>query len=390
VTASGGASVRDDLLAGVRRVAAEVAAPAADDVDRAARFPHETINALKELKLLGALVPPAYGGLGASIADVAAMCELLGQHCANAAMVFAMHQIQVACVVHHGDDSEYFRAYMRELTDRQLLIASATTEVNVGGDVRTSICAVQRDGARFSLAKQAPVISYGAEADDILVTARSGPDAAPSDQVLVLARKSGTTLTQSGHWDTLGFRGTCSPGFLLEASGDATQIMTVPYADISARTMHPVSHILWSSLWVGLAAGAAAKARAFVRAEARKKPGTTPPGALRLAELVSTLQTMRANVHDVTAEYVRLVGDPEALSGMSFTIKANNLKIASSRLVVDIVGQAMLTCGIAGYRHDSKFSLARHLRDAYGAALMINNDRIYTANASLLLIAKDE
>ena len=40
--------------------------------------------------------------------------------------------------------------------------------------------------------------------------------------------------------------------------------------------------------------------------------------------------------------------DTEALSSMGFTIKANNLKIACSKLVVDIVSQAMLICGISG------------------------------------------
>src|SRR6185503_10970915 len=118
---------------------------------------------------------------------------------------------------------------------------------------------------------------------DILVTARTSPDAATSDQVIVLVRKSGTTLTQTSGWDTLGFRGTCSLGFLLEARGHVDQIIPVPYADVSARTMHPISHIVWSSLWLGLASDAVSKARAFVRAEARKKPGTTPPGALRVA-----------------------------------------------------------------------------------------------------------
>ena len=53
--------------------------------------------------------------------------------------------------------------------------------------------------------------------------------------------------------------------------------------------------------------------------------------------------------------------------------------------VVDVVGRALLICGIAGYRNDSKFSLCRHLRDAYGAALMVNNDRILKLNATMLL-----
>jgi acyl-CoA dehydrogenase len=45
--------------------------------------------------------------------------------------------------------------------------------------------------------------------------------------------------------------------------------------------------------------------------------------------------------------------------------------------------RAMLVCGIAGYRNDSKTALGRHLRDATGAALMVNNDRILGQNAMM-------
>jgi acyl-CoA dehydrogenase len=45
---------------------------------------------------------------------------------------------------------------------------------------------------------------------------------------------------------------------------------------------------------------------------------------------------------------------------------------------------------MSGYKADSPYSLGRHLRDAYGAMLMINNDRITAANASMLLVSKDE
>jgi acyl-CoA dehydrogenase len=47
------------------------------------------------------------------------------------------------------------------------------------------------------------------------------------------------------------------------------------------------------------------------------------------------------------------------------------------------VQRAMLICGIQGYRNDSKLSLGRHLRDATGAALMVNNDRILGQNATM-------
>ena len=92
-------------------------------------------------------------------------------------MIYAMHQIEVACLVRHGLPAPFFRRYLAELAEREWLIASATSEIGVGGDLRRSVCAVERDGARIRIRKQAPVISYGDEADDILLTARRDPDA---------------------------------------------------------------------------------------------------------------------------------------------------------------------------------------------------------------------
>ena len=154
--------------------------------------------------------------------------------------------------------------------------------------------------------------------------------------------------------------------------------------------MLPVSHILWSSVWLGLAAAAVAKARQYVRAEARKKPGTTPPAALRLAELMPIFQQLEDAVTGAATTFDELADDPDALAGIGFAIAMNGLKVSASTLVVDIVGRAMVICGMAGYREDSEYSLGRLLRDAHGAALMINNDRINANSAQMLLIHRGE
>jgi len=307
-------------------------------------------------------------------------------------MVFAMHQIQVACIVRHGLESDYFRDYCRELADRQLLIGSITSEVGIGGDTRSSICAVQIEGDAFVLDKDATTISYGAQADDLLVTCRRDAGAARSDQIMVLARKGQFTLKQTSQWDTLGMRGTCSPGFEFRSRGDVAQLLPGEYADSSSQTMVPYSHILWSGLWLGIATDAMNRAAAFVRAAARRDPGTVPPTALRLAELSNTLQSMRSNVHDVARDCQELQATAEgneSLLTIGFALKMNNLKISCSTLMVQVVHEALLICGIMGYKNDSKFSLGRHLRDAHSAQLMVGNDRIYARSASMLLVYKD-
>jgi len=379
------------LLERVHAIGRDVVAAHAPDVDRAARFPREAFDALAAEKLLSAYVPLEYGGMGLDVAQVSRICEALGQYCASTAMIFAMHQIQAACVVHHALDDEWFRAFAREMAARELLLASATTELGIGGDARQSNCAVKVEGGRYALEKQAPVISYGEQADAILVTCRAREDAAKSDQSQVLVRRADRELKALSAWDTLGFRGTCSPGYALTAAGDARDVLPAPYAEIHARTQHPFAHVVWSSLWLGLATDAMARARSAVRAEARKNPGAVPISATRLAEADLLLETMRASVHSMRDEYARMLaaGDPEAFASYAFVIRVNNLKLNASQLVIDIVARAMVICGIAGYRNDSKLTLGRHLRDATGAGLMVNNDRILGQNATLQVALRE-
>lgn len=379
-----------EILQRVHRLGKEVVAVHAAAVDTEARFPHESFAALRQAQLMSAYVPEAYGGLGLNVQQICQLCEALGLYCGSTAMIYAMHMIQVACLVHHAQGSEYFREYLRKLVAEQRLMASATTEVGVGGDLRSSRCAVEVQGNRFTLTKEAPVISYGEHADEILVTCRRSPDAPPGEQVHVMVHRGEYTTQPLSGWDTLGFRGTCSSGFVLTSAGDVAQILPAPFAEILSDTMHPYSHLVWSSLWTGIAASAVNLARRFVRAEARKTPGETPISAIRLAEVDMVLQEMRHNVEGLARDYLELLaaGDSDALREFGFAIRTNNVKLASSQRIVDVVSRSLLICGIAGYRNDSPYSLCRQLRDAYGAALMVNNDRIMKLNATMLLVHK--
>jgi len=381
-----------DILARTQTIGADVARVAAPLVDKDARFPQEAIDALKAEKILGAAIPTALGGLGCNITEVATLCQALGQHCASTAMIFAMHQIQVACMARHSDNVPFFRNYLRDCADRQLLVASATSEVGVGGDMRSSLCAIEADGQRFKLTKSASVCSYGEHADAILITSRRAGDSSANDQVLTLIRKCDYTLEQTSVWDTLGLRGTCSPGFRIVAEGGVEQTLPQPFADIASHTMVPYSHTVWSSVWLGIATDAMNVARGFIRADARKRPGTVPFGSLRLAEASTLLHIMQSVVFEAAREYEQLQSSPDGhdvLSGMGYALKINNVKVTTSRLVVEVVAHGLAICGMAAYSNASTFSLGRHLRDAHSAALMIANDRIQATNASLLLVHKD-
>ena len=152
-------AVSADSLRGRAEAVAAVAAAHADAVDQSARFPAETFAAAREHRLLGMMVPVELGGDGASVSDAADICCMLGTSCGSSAMIFAMHQIQVAILSRHAPKSEWHRGLLRRLASEQLLLASSTTENMTGGIVRASACAVEPDAAGMKLTKNATVMS---------------------------------------------------------------------------------------------------------------------------------------------------------------------------------------------------------------------------------------
>jgi acyl-CoA dehydrogenase len=390
------ADLEQELLGSVRTVAREVAAGHADEVDRSGRFPVETIDALREQGALSAFVPVGLGGGGVSFEVLARCCLELGRACGASAMVFAMHQIQVVTLVRHLQSGSWFEQYLRELVSEQRLIASVTSEIGTGGDMGRSVAAVTpADGQRLRFEKQAPTVSYGAYADDLLTTLRRSPEAEPGDQVAALTRRDQSELEQTGTWDVLGMRGTCSPGYIVRAEFAPEQVLSTPFARVASESMVPVSHVLWSHLWLGIAEDAFDRGRAFVRAAAKRAPGGPSsaqlPSAQRLSRLSSELAMLRALVDSGLRQFLSCADGPERerLSTMGSILRFNNLKIAASEQAGEICKGALDVCGIMGFKNDSPFSVGRHLRDTLSAPLMIANERIHQTNASLLLIAKD-
>lgn len=368
----------------------DVVAAHAGAVDTDARFPAEAIACLKSERLLGAMVPAELGGASAGLFETADACSLLGQACSSTAMIFAMHNIKLHGLVAAARTSAWHRDLCRKVAERQLLLASATTEAGIGGDLRNSVCAVVERGSDFELTKDATVISYARAADAIFATARRNPEAASGDQVMVALMQDQYTLKPTTSWETLGMRGTCSEGFILSGRAPREQIFPQPFAELAAQSMLASAHILWGSVWYGIAAGALSRAHQAVRAEARRRSGVTPPSATPLAEANARLQMMRAAIAQAIEHFENAESSADYLGSVRFAVAMNNLKISASQTACDVVLEALRIAGIQGYRNDSPYSMGRQLRDVLSAPLMVANDRIVSNLASLLPVSRIE
>ncbi|MFE5474805.1 acyl-CoA dehydrogenase family protein [Nocardia sp. NPDC056541] len=373
-----------DPIRVAKTVAAQVLSAHAATVDREAVFPAESVAAIHEAGLLGAAVARRYGGAELSLNEQVGVAKELGRGCSASAMVWAMHQVQIACIArHHGDGTELAATLTRYVTDGTL-VASITSEVGVGGSLRTSTAAVEFDGDRAALRKKAPTVSYGAHAGAYLVTARRRADADAGDQVAVLADASSSELVPTGPgWNPMGMRGTCSPAFTFNAVVPASHVLPAGFDTIAAATMVPHSHILWAAVWIGVAADAFKRAQTAVR-----KRGTTD---VRLADAARSLTQLEALLADSVRRYAPIWDDPAALDtlgGPGLTMQFNDLKVLVSRGSVDVVELALEICGMAGYAEAGPLSVARHLRDLYSARLMIGNERLIATNTQLALLKR--
>jgi acyl-CoA dehydrogenase len=364
-----------------------IAAANAAVVDRDSRFPAEAFGAIRAGRLLGILVPKDLGGEGASISDVVEICFRLGRACSSTAMIFAMHQIKVACIVRHRRSSVWHDKLLARLVREQLLLASSTTEGQGGGNVRVSSAPIEYDGARISLERAGTVLSYGAEADGIVTTARRSADAAPTDQVLVVFLKDEYALEPIASWDTMGMRGTRSAGFKFTASGGIDQILPDPYEQIHTRTMAPVAHLAWSGVWAGIAAGAVERAQSFIRQAARQANGQLPPGASHYTKANASLRVLRDLITASLRKYEAAAEDERTLHSLDFQTMVNMTKVDASEMAVSTVMSALRACGLSGYRNDGKFTIARLLRDVLSSPLMISNDRILSNIAATALMS---
>ena len=203
-----------DLKTRAEKVAA-VAATHAAAVDAGSRFPSEAIGAARAERLLSAAVPADLGGEGASIADVVDVCYALGRACASTAMIYAMHQVKVACLVRHGRSSAWHQWLLRRLGARPAAAGLVDHRRRAAAMSAPARRRSSGDGGRIAGARTPP-------SSPMAKPPRHRHHGAPRrrsrelpTRCWSLSSRDDYTLERLNGWDALGMRGTCSAGFAL-------------------------------------------------------------------------------------------------------------------------------------------------------------------------------
>lgn len=359
---------------GIDRVA-EVAEAWTQDVDARSRFPREAVAAMREHQLLTGAFPRYRGGYGLTLSEVAAAVRTISSRCAASGMVFALHNTQVFTLLRHAPGPE-FEQFLGEMLERQYLLTSAHAEFARGSGV------IDDRNGFLDLTKHARMVAYAEYCDAILASARPASLGKSAGQVLAVCRRQNVTLERTSDWDVLGLRGVRAPSFVVRATGNRDLVVSTPYARAFTETVRPVAYTLWAAVCLGIVDAALAKATRFVAAG---EAGTEPErreSRLRLSD-AEAARTEFAELVDRAADRYdarvgRSVPEPGSLGSVTESLEVDNLEVMASRFVVDVVGSALTICGVEGYRTSGDFSVERHVRDAHGVALLMNNYRIVT------------
>ncbi|MFF2043727.1 acyl-CoA dehydrogenase family protein [Kitasatospora sp. NPDC058170] len=161
----------------------------ADDWDRAGRIPTEVVKELAVAGLLGAQIPPEYGGQGFSSAVNGEFTAHVGTHCSSLRSLLTSHGM-AAWTVQRMGSAEQRAAWLPRLAGGSLC-AVAFSEPGAGSDLSAMTTTIRPDGDAVVVDGGKTWITAAAYADLVLVFGRHGSGAAA---VLVPADAPGVRI----------------------------------------------------------------------------------------------------------------------------------------------------------------------------------------------------
>lgn len=350
-----------------RDVAGSVVAAHAAAVDREARWPSESIEALAASGLLGLTVGPEAGGHGQGMFGLATVTEELGRACASTALVFGMHCV-AAKVIDVASSAEQRDRYLEPIAAGAHITSLALSEPGTGVHFYLPRATFRRDGDTYVVNGQKAFVTSGGHADSyVLSVVDEEADLDPGTFSCLVLDEGTPGMSWQEPWDGLGMRGNSSRAMALDHA-------TVPAANLlgaegeQTRYLFDVITPYFVVAMAGTYLGVARAALEHTIEHLRKRTythtgeaaGASDVVANRLGGLWSTVERTRQLLHH--AARLGDAGDPRARTAL-FASKAEVADAA-----VHVANEAMTLEG--GRAYAANGVLARALRDARASHVM--------------------
>jgi len=200
-------SDEQQMIQAMAREFAETAIrPIAAEIDREARFPHETVKRMGELGLMGIAIPERWGGSGGDTVAYVVALEEIAKACASHAVIMSVNNsLYGDPVLKYGTDAQRER-FLRPVASGHAQGCFALTEPQAGSDATNQHTLAVRDGDHYVLNGRKLFITTGREASFALVFCQTDRTKGARGISAFVVEKGTPGFTVSKTEDKLGIR----------------------------------------------------------------------------------------------------------------------------------------------------------------------------------------
>jgi short-chain 2-methylacyl-CoA dehydrogenase len=342
-----------------RDFAREVVAPAAEELDREARFPYEIVAQMAELGLMGLPFPEAYGGAGADTVSYAlAVMELAAADASVAITLAANVSLGASPFYLFGTEAQK-QQYLVPLARGEKLWGFGLTEPNAGSDAgAVQTRAELRDGRWIVNGTKAFITNSGTDiTGGTTIAAVTGTDERGRSEISNLIVPQDTPgFTRSKTYRKMGWRASDTRELsFADAALPEENLLGPRGAGLKQfLTILDGGRISVAALSVGLATGAFEEA--FRYARERRQFG----------QPISKFQAIQFKLADMKMEieHARLMilkAAWEKDEGRDFSLDASLAKLYAGEVSRRVVNEAVQIHG--GYGFMDEYPVSRMYRD---------------------------
>jgi len=172
-----------------RRVAREVVAPRAAELDESGEYPQDIFAAYRDVGLLGLSIPQEYGGSGAGFLALALAVEEVAKYCNSSALILLLSALSTQ-PINLGGSEEQKRQWLPRSAAGEIRGAFCLTEPNAGSDAAAIESRARRDGDDYVIDGEKVYISGGSVADYVCFFAKTNGDGTQAISAFVVPADS--------------------------------------------------------------------------------------------------------------------------------------------------------------------------------------------------------
>jgi butyryl-CoA dehydrogenase len=353
----------------VRGFAEKEVKPVASEMDRRGEFPHELVKKMAELGLMGAFVPPEYGGSGMDLVSYVLAMEEISKAWASLGVIMTVNNSLVCEPIHRfGTEAQKLR-YLVPLARGEKLGCYALTEPGAGSDAGSIKTRARKEKGGYTLNGTKIFITNGQQADIAVVYAVTAPEKGKHGISAFLVEKNTPGFIVGKLEDKMGLRSSDTAELIFQdcriPAGNLLGVENEGFK-IALKTLDG-GRIGIASQSLGIAQACLESAIAYAkdRHQFGRPIGEFEAIRFMLADMAMEIQAARLLTFRAAHLKQQGQGEDQASLGRAhrnITLQAAQAKLLASEMVNRVAYKAVQIFG--GYGYIKEFPVERYYRDA--------------------------